>query len=146
MAEMRGAVLDDTAKSCRDERENCQCSDQRYRLMRCFANSKMTYPHREHCQHNNAHEIKQCDHSACPNHELQSSEIKVISPYREEPRVGVLLGFEESKGRCRARERCDRDDQGEHEEGEEGKMQLGGEFPEHSCCRLVLNLWDGEGE
>jgi len=87
-----------------------------------FVNSKMTCPHREHHQYNNAYEIKQCGYSACPNYQFQSSEIKVIAPYREQPRIGVLLGFEESKGRCSARECCDRDDQGEGEEGEEGKV------------------------
>lgn len=64
----------------------------------------------------------------------------MIAPYWEEPRVCVLLGFEESKGRCRADESCDRDDQGQDEEGEQWEMQLGGGFSEHSCCRLVLSL------
>ena len=94
-------------------------------MARCLllcANQIQTYLHRKQHQRNNRNQIKQRNHSASPDHELQSSEVKVVAPYREQPRVRALLGFEESQSCGRAHESCERDNQGEDEEGQEWEV------------------------
>lgn len=81
-----------------------------------------TYLNRKQHQRNNGNQIKQRNHSARSDDKLQSSEVKVVAPYREQPRVRALLGFEESQSCGRAHESCDRDDQGEDEESEEWEV------------------------
>jgi hypothetical protein len=81
-----------------------------------------TYLNRKQHQRNNGNQIKQRNYSASPNHELQASEVKVVAPYREQPRVCALLGFEELQSCCRAYKSCDRDDQGKDEESQEREV------------------------
>ena len=68
----------------------------------------------------------------------------MVAPYWKKPWVCSLLGLEESQGRRCARESCDRDDQGEDEEGQERKVKLRGRLAEHIVFRIVLRLSSGE--
>lgn len=109
MADIRSAVLDGTARSC-DEGiiVSIQNGDIGWRTVLC--EQPETHLGREHHQRNERDQIKQRDHSTRSDHEFQSSEVEVITPYREKPRVRALLGIEESQSRCRAHESSNRDD------------------------------------